>query len=338
MREPPTNLSDEILRASLRADYGIAAADLAFLSLGHDSSAWVYRARTADDTSYFLKVRTRVVNEPGLLVPRYLHDHGIARVAAPLPTTAGTPWTRVADYVLILYPFIAGTTGMERGLSDRQWIDYGALLRQIHAAALPPDLARVPARESFVPGGAGAVRKLDAHIADQEFDDPAARALAAFWRARRADIRTLLNGAEDLGRRLAQTKPPLVLCHADIHTANVLVDTEGQVWIVDWDETILAPCERDLMFVVGGIIGGLVGPRREELFFQGYGAATVDPLALAYYRYAWAVGDIGAFGEEVFFRPDLGPITRQAAVELFMSLFMPGNIVELAFAWDGRTI
>jgi spectinomycin phosphotransferase len=113
----------------------------------------------------------------------------------------------------------------------------------------------------------------------------------------------------------------------------VLLDDGGQVWIVDWDETILAPKERDLMFVVGGGISvQLVGAREEELFFQGYGAATLDPLALAYYRYAWAVGDIGAFGVEVFFRPDLGRVTRQAAVELFMRLFEPGQIVALAFA------
>jgi hypothetical protein len=28
---------------------------------------------------------------------------------------------------------------------------------------------------------------------------------------------------------------------------------------VDWDDTILGPKERDLMFVVGGIIGELIG-------------------------------------------------------------------------------
>ena len=46
---------------------------------------------------------------------------------------------------------------------------------------------------------------------------------------------------------------PLVLCHADLHAWNVLLDTDRQLWLVDWDETILAPKERDLMFVVGGI-------------------------------------------------------------------------------------
>jgi spectinomycin phosphotransferase len=284
----------------------------------------------------FVKVRTGVTNEAGLLVPRFLRDQGIARVVAPLPTATGALWASVGDYALILYPFVAGVTGMERGMSDGQWIDYGALLRQVHDPDPAPDVARLLGRESFTPAGAGPVRRIDAHVGARRFDDPAAGALAEFWRARRGDILTLLERAEDLGRRLAEAAPALVLCHADIHTGNVLLDAEGRVWIVDWDETILAPRERDLMFVVGGISSKLVGPREEALFFRGYGATAIDPLALTYYRYAWAVGDIGAFGEEVFFRPELGPATRRAAADLFMGLFRPGEIVALAFASDDK--
>ena len=88
------------------------------------------------------------------------------------------------------------------------------------------------------------------------------------------------------------------------------------------------------MFVVGGIASRLVGPREEALFFQGYGATSVDPLALAYYRYAWAIGDIGAYGAQVVFRPDLGAATKREAVDRFRSLFLPGYIVSLAHASD----
>jgi spectinomycin phosphotransferase len=286
-----------------------------------------------DDTTYFLKVRRRVTNKPILFVPRYLHDQGLAQVIAPLRTNTQTLWTEVDGYALILYPFVAGTTGMDHGMALSQWIAYGAILRQIHATSLPPDLAQLMQRETFVPAGAGLARDLEAHIGGQTFADPAAQTLATFWHERRDEIHTLVERAEELGRRLAQRAPQFVLCHADIHTANVLLDADGQVWIVDWDETVLAPKERDLMFVVGsGISDRLVGPRDEELFFRGYGATTLDPLALAYYRYAWAVGDIGAFSAQVFFRPDLGQITRRTAVDLFMSLFLPGQIVALAFA------
>jgi len=51
---------------------------------------------------------------------------------------------------------------------------------------------------------------------------------------------------------------------------------------------------------------------------------------LAYYRTAWAVQDIAAYGEQVLMMPTLGEETRRAAVDGFVDLFEPGNIVDLA--------
>jgi spectinomycin phosphotransferase len=123
---------------------------------------------------------------------------------------------------------------------------------------------------------------------------------------------------------------PLVLCHADIHTNNVLVGGDADIWIVDWDETMLAPRERDLMFVVGGISRDFVDARREALFFDGYGDVELNQAALAYYRYAWAVSDVAAYGEQVFLRPDLGAKDQREAAERLSTLFEPGEIVEIA--------
>src|SRR5919197_1889470 len=142
MREPPVNLPSTTLRACLRTTYELAVTDLTFLPLGHDSSAWVYRVRTADDTLYFLKVRKGLTNTASLLVPRYLHDHGVAQVIAPLPTTARTLWAQADGYALVLYPFVAGTGGKDQGMAPPQWIAHGAILRQVHATALAPDLAQ----------------------------------------------------------------------------------------------------------------------------------------------------------------------------------------------------
>src|SRR5919197_5830245 len=174
MHEPPVDLPDDTLDAGLRTHYGLAVTALTFLPLGQDSSAWVYRVRTADDASYFLKVRTSVTNVPSLLVPRYLHDHGVAQVIAPLPTTTGALWTQVEGYALILYPFIAGTTGMAHGMAPPQWIAYGAILRQIHATTVAHALAHLMRRETFVPAGAATVRAVEAHIGGRGLGGPPA--------------------------------------------------------------------------------------------------------------------------------------------------------------------
>jgi spectinomycin phosphotransferase len=154
--------------------------------------------------------------------------------------------------------------------------------------------------------------------------------LAAFWRDRRELILGLAGRVDAAGRRLAARSFEPVLCHADLHTWNVLVEPGGALWIVDWDEAVLAPRERDLMFVVGGIAAGLVAPADTGRFLKGYGEVAIDRDLLAYYRVAWAVQDIAAYGEEITASPWLGEETRAASLDGFMILFEPGQIVEIA--------
>jgi spectinomycin phosphotransferase len=208
----------------------------------------------------------------------------------------------------------------------------GVALRQIHAVPPTPELTRMVGREAFRPTRRELIADLEALLTTTAADDPLAGELAGFWRARQGVIDGLVERAATLGRHLARSSFPRVLCHGDLHTWNVLVDADQQPWIVDWDEAILAPQERDLMFVVGGIGHGLVRPDDTDRFFQGYGQAEVDPCLLAYYRTAWAVQDIAAYGEQVLMTPTLGAATRRAAVDGFVDLFAPGNIVDLARA------
>ena len=329
MREPPSDLTHEQLRATLTTDYGLALTELTFLPLGHDSAAWVYKA-TATDADWFVKVRKAVANEAALVVPHYLADAGVEHVVAPRAARSGALWATAGKYAVIVYPFISERTGLMHGMSDAQWVEYGATLRHIHETAVSPELRDVMRVELFRPDGAPAVRELDAYISERSFEDSGPNTIAGFWRDRRATIRLLLERAVELGERLEATRPRLVLCHADIHTNNVLVAGDEHAWIADWDETMLAPRERDLMFVIGGIGPGFVTNRQERLFFDGYGTVAIDQVALAYYRYAWALSDIGSYGEQVFHRPDLGALDRQEAVDRFQSLFARGSIVDIA--------
>lgn len=289
--------------------------DLARLRLGHDIDAAVYRVRVAGGSLHFLKVREGPIRLSSLLVPRHLRDCGVTAAVAPIPTTAGRLWAEADGCALVLYPFISGATGMARGMTAAQWTALGAILRQIHAVPRTQELEAVMQRETFTPDGADTVRELDGRLPDVP------------W----GDIRTLLARAERLGRELGRRNPPHVICHADIHTNNVLLDAAGTLWVVDWDDVLIAPKERDLMFVVGGgLTRTQVGPAAEESFLEGYGRQAVDPLALAYYRCARAISDIAYTGAQVALRPGLDAAGRQDALDRLMRLFLPGNIVDLA--------
>ena len=333
MREPPA-LGDDAIVGAVEASFGIRVTALAFLPVGNDAASWAYRVQAARGQAFFLKVRAGADRVPGAVVPWHLQRLGVPHVLAPLASGTGAPTVRVGGFALALYPMLDARTGAEGGLSPRQWRQLGATLRQIHAVRPPAELTRLVGREAFRPSRRELIADLEALLAGATADPPA-RELARCWRARQGVIDGLVGRADELGRHLARRSFPLVLCHADLHTWNVLVDADGQPWIVDWDEAILAPRERDLMFVVGGIARGLVRPGDTDRFFQGYGRVEVDPRLLAYYRAAWAVQDIAAYGEQVLMMPAAGEETRRAAVDGFADLFAPGNIVDLALGGSG---
>jgi spectinomycin phosphotransferase len=335
MLEKPA-LTDDQIAAALRQSYGLAVAGLDFLPVGYDNNAWVYRVTANDGARTFLKVRRGPINVPGLRVPRFLKDQGIEAVVAPLRANGDLPWTELDGFKLILYPFLEAETGYAVGLSDAQWIEFGATLKRLHATPLPADLAAQMRVETFVSRHVPIVRALSARIAAGEFNgtDPYQRELADFWGVRQPEIDWLLDRTEALSQRLRARPTTPVVCHADIHTHNVLVDGDGRLYIVDWDETLLAPKERDLMFVGAGIDGPKYGPRETALFFQGYGAITPDSLAMAYYRIEWGVQDLGEFGKQVFDAADVGAETKADAVRLVKGMFAPGNSLDRARETD----
>jgi len=335
MLEPPA-LDEEAIAGALEAGFGVQVAGLVFLPVGNDAASWAYRVEVAGGPSWFLKVRAGAGAMPGAAVPAYLHRHGVPLVLAPLPTGSGAPFVVVDRFALALYPLLDAATGAEVGLSPAQWRELGAAVRQAHALPTTPELAALAGRETFRPSRRELLPALEAAVARAEAADPVAGALAGFWKAHRDLIDTLVDRADRLGRQLAPKGLRQVLCHGDLHAWNVLVDSDNHLWIVDWDEAVLAPRERDLMFVVGGIGHGLVRPHDTERFLQGYGETGIDPRLLAYYRTAWAVQDIAAYGEEVLLTPAVGQGTRRAALEGLMDLFEPGNIVDLANRFAGR--
>lgn len=334
MREPPGLRTDTVI-GTLYRSFGIEVGRLTFLPIGEDSSSYAYQVEAAGGSSYFLKVRAGADDAPGATVPTYLHRRGVAHVLAPLASNAGASFVPLGTFALMLYPMLDAPPGAEVGLSPHHWREFGTTVRQLHTVPVTAELDRLVGRETFRPVRRELIEDLERVVVNGFRDDPAARELSDFWRARRSVIHGLIAQADELGSALEQRPFTPVLCHGDLHTWNVLVGADGQLWLVDWDEAVLAPKERDLMFAIGGISRDLVRPQDTELFLEGYGDTTIDEHLLVYYRCAWAVQDIAAYAEQVFLMPTLTGATRRAATGGFIDLFEPGNIVELATSRKG---
>jgi spectinomycin phosphotransferase len=328
MLTPPA-LSDATISGFLRESYGLRIRQVTFLPLGADAYAAVYRVDAEDGTPYFLKLKRENFAEVAVAVPVFLHARGIQQVMAPLPTVTQRPWASGHGFEWILYPFFESHNAYEAALSDAQWVTLGRSLKAVHTTVLPPALDRLVPREDYSPRWRDIVEEYDQQVETHAYDDPIAESLVAFWITKRDEIRAMVARAAELGRALRQREVPFVLCHTDLHAWNVLVGAHDELAIVDWDETIFAPKERDLMFVGGGVGAVWDTAREEALFYQGYGATQIDPLALSYYRYERIVADLAAYGTQIF-EVQGSAEDREVGVKNVKGQFLPNRVVAIA--------
>ena len=216
------------------------------------------------------------------------------------------------------------------------------LLAQVHATAVTEPLSRILPHEDHTHGRmASVVRDLDSRCvrsvaASARVGDPAdhlALALEQEWRAAAGPVRTLLGQADRLGRELGTRPARSVVCHGDPHLGNVLIGGDEQVWLVDWDDAVLAPRERDLMFVIGGVLAfSPVSPEEQSWFFDGYGPADLDPARLAYYRCTRALEDLVDPAAQVVDVHRWTDSERSDALSTFRGVLSPTGLVSLTLS------
>jgi spectinomycin phosphotransferase len=164
--------------------------------------------------------------------------------------------------------------------------------------------------------------------------DAPARETAALLRDHYPIVLELLERAATAAQELRTHPRPTVLCHTDLHAGNLLLAQEDRLYLVDWDQPLLAPKERDLMFIGGGQGFQGVSPAEEaSLFYRAYGAVEIDSLALSYYRCERIIQDIAEFCKQLLDGTpnEANRADREQSVVYLSSIFLPGGTIEFAF-------
>nr|WP_231919494.1 aminoglycoside phosphotransferase family protein [Simkania negevensis] len=327
--------SDQAIIHCLSANYGIDVATLTFLPWGADTNASVYKAQTPNQESYFIKLKQGHRHEIGIEIVELLHRAGIRQMIPPVKTIHNKLTHQVDDCTLIVYPFVDGQDGFTRSLTDDQWTALGKVLRQVHEVEIPSSLQNQIRQETYLAKWRDVVRAIYVYIEDKLITDEVGLKLQKFMKENMPAIRRLVERAEQLGKKLQDQSSKFVLCHSDIHAGNILLNGDHKMYILDWDEPILAPKERDLMFIGGGVGNVWNRPHEEKLFYQGYGQAEVDPTILTYYRHERIVEDIAIYSREIL----LTPGRSKERLEMYGHLidqFAPRGVVEIAFETDAN--
>lgn len=322
MRELP-GIGEERLRTCLQDQYDLIPAVLEFLPLGHDYDAGVYHVVSVQGRAYLLKVTSRLLYEPACLVPAYLHDQGIPSVVAPVPTRNSTLWTQLGAWTVILYPWINGECSLT-GVTSAQWKEVGSILQRIHQVGLPPVGFEFLRKERFDP--TEYIRWIHTfetqHMQEISSASASQRAFRSCWKAHLPTIHTAVIALEKLAMLLQSRTFSYVICHADLHARNLIRDRAGHIFVIDWDEVMLAPKERDFIFL---------REPHAEAFFQGYANAEIDCSLLAYYLWERVTQDMIYLAQNVCFRDDWSEETRAQVTQTFQTSLGPeGNNLRAA--------
>lgn len=312
----------------LNTHYSIKVESLTLLPIGADPNATLFKVQALAAT-YFVKIKQGHQEDISVNIISLLSDAGLKEIIVPIRTIDGGLTQRQKDDTVIVYPFIAGQDGFHCTLTENQWRRLGKALRQIHDIAVPPSIQKRLRRETYSSKWRDAVRSLYVHFEKMPEGDEVSLKLWQFIQGHVQTIHKLVDRAHQLARQLQDQSQQVVLCHSDLHAGNILIGEEGSFYIVDWDDPILAPKERDLMFMGGGVGNVWNKPSEEKLFYDGYGPTQVNQPLLAYYRNERIVEDIAIYGQALLLQTS-GGNDRIKMYQDFVGMFEPNGVVEIA--------
>jgi spectinomycin phosphotransferase len=300
----PDDLDTAALAAVLERHWGLQARPLEYLPIGFGSHHW--RAVDAGGVEQFVTVDDLEAGfqagpdadaafaalDRAYRTAAWLRDEaGLDFVLAPLPAADGAAIRRLdARYAVTVRPFVAGeTSGFDRyeDVDDRRLV--AGIVGRLHAVTgrVPPGLPRrddlaVPARPELEAAlAADLERPWDAG----PFAEPARRLLADSAET----VRWRLREYDELVAAVRASPEQWVLTHGEPHRANVIRASDGRLFLIDWDTTLIAPRERDLRMLLDDDLTGW-----EEYVAAG-GPASLNPDALELYRRWWDLADIAVF-------------------------------------------
>jgi spectinomycin phosphotransferase len=194
---------------------------------------------------------------------------------------------------------------------------------------LPTAIAQSIKQEDFSPQWRNKVKSIYATIENVIPSDEIASKFLTVLKKHQPVILQLADKAEKLATNIKEKPTDFVLCHGDIHAGNVLITNDGNLYIVDWDEPIMAPKERDLMFIGAGV-GNVWNQKHEtEQFYAGYGDTKTDQQLIDYYRCDRILQDVVEFYEQLL-SYDRTYKDREVSYNHFIEMFEPNGVVDIA--------
>lgn len=303
MLTEPKDLDRSELKTLLERRWGLLDVELEYLAVGFGSHHWLARDSqgtrrfvTADDLEASFQrgpdadASFEALDRAFRTASALRDEAELEFVVAPLPDDEGAVIRRLnRRYAVTVSRFIEGTSGSFGSYETDERREMGHILGRLHAAA--GAVADLPHEEDFALPSRDALREALEELDRPWTSGPFGEQARQLLRDSAHDIERLLGEYEDVVAEIRGTSDSWVITHGEPHNANVIRTDHGDVFLVDWDTTLVAPRERDLRMVLDQDLTGW------DEYVGAAGSVSLSPRALRLYNLWWDVADIGIFIE-----------------------------------------
>jgi len=289
-----SNIDKSLLKDVIKEKFGIGIID--FTLFPKWEAARGYMIESSNHKSFFLKIYWDDKIPDSAF--RFAHDlftrAGIVNIAHPIATIHGQMRIQVRDFQIALFDWIRGKTAQEHKLTDTQLERLGELLGKIHQSKTI--VGEYSVRENFAIPFKDRLVAILSHMSEMTGDSTKYKTkLEVFLGPHRQEFIRELETLEKLQRKVRAMKLEFVNCHGEPSPGNILCSGTGEIHLLDWDDPIFAPKEKDLLFFKDNV----------EPVMKGYGVFSKDSIIdrdlMEFYGHMWNLGEIAYYGGKILF-------------------------------------
>jgi len=249
--------------------------------------AQTFIVRTERKT-FFCKVVDKKSFIPGLIasLPALynIHQLGFKKINYPILTNSQKLYVMHGDTLVVLFNYI---DAIQNYTYDN--FTFGVTLAKIHN--LSSRLTAYPPKESFEFKHKKTFENETMDIINSNDKSEVATNLRNLLKERKKEIFQIFDNFLEVSKKCKKQKWHVVITHGDA-PGNILVKSPKNFYIIDWDDILLAPAERDLWFF-----------EEKEEFINGYKSVfpdfSLNQDAVSYYTYSRYLNDLVDYWREI---------------------------------------
>ena len=240
------------LKKQIEEQYGLAIGNVVDAPRQFVAETYILECK---DVKYFCKIVTKpLFIQPlvkSLPVLNELRLQGLERVNYPIPTKRGKLYLKENGALIVLFNYIDAKQS-----ENYDFYSLGKLIATVHDMASKVSLP--VAKEGFVYQYAGTFEKQFNDIITSTSSDEIAQLLKALLTKYLEEINHDYTNFMQLCQVLKTKEFAMVITHGD-PGGNILAKSPTELYLIDWDNILLAPPERDTWFF-----------QHETEFIRGY--------------------------------------------------------------------